>query len=147
MYHKAILAERVILSPLMKNFSKDRVYLDKLHGQTVLNASIYSTMLAHTGAFCGPQYLFAYPTMKDLQDVRGSIFGFLWHNGLGCTTRKIYNKAYSVIKFAPEVPLGQVKFVVQIDESNEILVNEHDRDLMKRVAGWSTSSNYHKSAI
>ena len=85
--------------------------------------------------------------MKDLQDVRGSIFGFLWHNGFGCTTRKTYNKAYTVIKFAPDVPLGRVKFVVQIDESSDILVNEHDRDLMKRVAGWSTLSNDQKSAI
>ena len=147
MYHKAILARWVTLSPLIENFVQERVYLEKLPGQVVLNASIYSTILAGTGAYCGPPCLFVYPTMKYLQDVRGSLFGFLWQNGFGCTTRKTHNKVYPVIRLAPDVPLGRVTFVVSIDESNDILVNEHDRDLIKRVAGWSTLLDDQKSAI
>ena len=139
-YHNTIIGSQVSVTPLMKKVVQCNENREKLEGQQVLKVSTYTILLETTGTRHGPPCFFGYPSIKDCEVMRFSLFNFLWLNDIACTKGEDYDAAYAILQCAPYLPMGRLLFVITIgtNKPNFMAVSEQDRELVGCVVGYST---------
>jgi len=140
-YH-AILERQASMTPTMNNFLQDAEYPKRLDGQSVLNASVYVTLIWSVGARCGPPCVFAYLSIEDIRVMRCGLFGFLWSNDIAVPTAGESNTTCAAMEKTHFLPKGRLPFIVTVD--NNTAVTGDNRVLMDRVEGYQTLSRDQK---